>query len=404
MGKTLIVFTCAFVFLSFALLDTTPPLAQETGEGACPCMGSAARSLNPDTNTPLGCAQKGEIAVGLRDRTSADTEGANFLLGGEVGSPVCKPPFKPTLITLASFDASASDDRVILTWSTGAEIDNYGFNILRSASPGGSFLRINPTVIPAMGKSPGGASYTFVDKKVVNGTTYYYRLEDINVHGLITTHNTVSATPMLASRPPASEGTAVTGSTSSSAQSRSVAALKSSSEEESTQSFLFQIMTSSGSQLSVARLKPETESKDRPHKKDFSFTARGMESQVILEWVAKNGDDGYYLWRSEVDEDGTYTQITDFLLPAFDIERSDHGLKFEYSDATVSPGVTYSYKLEAMDVTGKSHFVAQASATPPAVIPPDEPQGQSSPAETEAAKGDEKVSPSGSPTVEEGAK
>jgi hypothetical protein len=260
----------------------------------------------------------------------------------------------------------------LLTWTTGAEIDNYGFNILRGNSPNGPFEQINPTVIPAMGVSPGGATYTFVDTKVSNGTTYYYRLDDIDNHGMVTAHNVVSATPMFASKPPASEDKSAASSNSSPAESPSTSASTSSSEED-TQAFLYQIVTASGSQLSVARLEPGAE--PVAEKKGISFKAKGGEGHIVLEWVARNRDDGYYLWRSEEDEEGAYTQITDFLLPSFDMEHSEQPLKFEYTDASVSPGVTYYYKLEAMDVTGKNHFVAKASATSQSLVESEKREG-----------------------------
>ena len=38
-------------------------------------------------------------------------------------------------MTLASFDAQAMSDHILLTWETVSEVDNSGFNLYRSASP-----------------------------------------------------------------------------------------------------------------------------------------------------------------------------------------------------------------------------------------------------------------------------
>ena len=40
-----------------------------------------------------------------------------------------------------------------------------------------------------------GASYTYTDTDVVKGVTYYYQLEDVDIHGVSAFHGPVSATP-----------------------------------------------------------------------------------------------------------------------------------------------------------------------------------------------------------------
>jgi hypothetical protein len=40
-----------------------------------------------------------------------------------------------------------------------------------------------------------GASYVYTDADVVKGVTYYYKLEDVDIHGVSTFHGPVSATP-----------------------------------------------------------------------------------------------------------------------------------------------------------------------------------------------------------------
>jgi hypothetical protein len=102
---------------------------------------------------------------------------------------------KPTAITLVSFEASASESEVRLTWETAAEIDNEGFNIWRSETADGSYVKLNSSLIPAQGNADTGASYEYADTGVVRGMTYYYKLEDVDLHGVSTFHGPVSATP-----------------------------------------------------------------------------------------------------------------------------------------------------------------------------------------------------------------
>jgi hypothetical protein len=101
----------------------------------------------------------------------------------------------PTAITLASFTAEAGADHVTLAWETGTEVDNAGFNLWRSEAADGPYTRLNETLIPAEGDAVSGASYTFTDADVVKGVTYYYKLEDVDIHGVSTFHGLVSATP-----------------------------------------------------------------------------------------------------------------------------------------------------------------------------------------------------------------
>ena len=100
----------------------------------------------------------------------------------------------PTLIELSSFTATAGLSRVVLAWSTEAEIDNAGFNLYCSESEGGAYSKINGSLIPARGTPTRGASYAFIDADAKNRRTYYYKLEDIDLSGKSTMHGPVSAT------------------------------------------------------------------------------------------------------------------------------------------------------------------------------------------------------------------
>jgi hypothetical protein len=100
----------------------------------------------------------------------------------------------PTLIGLSSFTAAPSDRAVILKWTTASEIDNAGFNIYRAESESGEYVKINASLIPAEGSATQGATYQFIDENVRNRTTYYYKLEDIDLNATSTMHGPVSAT------------------------------------------------------------------------------------------------------------------------------------------------------------------------------------------------------------------
>jgi len=89
----------------------------------------------------------------------------------------------PTAITLSSFTAKAKGGKVMLIWKTKTEIDNIGFNIYRSESENGGYVKINSDIIPAKGNSTHGAVYRFNDKNVQVGKVYWYKLEDVDSGG-----------------------------------------------------------------------------------------------------------------------------------------------------------------------------------------------------------------------------
>jgi hypothetical protein len=104
-------------------------------------------------------------------------------------------PALPTAVELLSFDAEGLDGEVILRWETGSEIDNLGFHVYRAPSGSGPYTRITSEVIPGLGNSPAGAQYSYRDAGLANGTTYYYKLEDIETNGRVEIHGPVSASP-----------------------------------------------------------------------------------------------------------------------------------------------------------------------------------------------------------------
>jgi len=99
----------------------------------------------------------------------------------------CNPP---TAINLSSFYAYLVDDEVQILWSTGAEPNNIGFNIYRSADENGDYLKVNDNLILAEGDAVTGASYSFIDRPAQAGT-YYYKLQDVGIDGQATFHGPI---------------------------------------------------------------------------------------------------------------------------------------------------------------------------------------------------------------------
>ena len=118
-----------------------------------------------------------------------------------------------TEVTLVSFAADALDGAVLLRWETSSELTNLGFNLYRATEEEGPYELVTTRLIPGLGTSMVGASYRYTDSELVNGTTYFYKLEDVETTGITAMHGPVSVMPYAgATEPPTEE--APGGSTS----------------------------------------------------------------------------------------------------------------------------------------------------------------------------------------------
>jgi len=108
----------------------------------------------------------------------------------------------PTRVTLESFSAHYGTDknganRVVLTWKTGGESHNLGFNVYRELN--GNKVRMNPSIIAGSALMMSGAlsrhaakTYAWIDPSAPGSGTIYW-LEDIDVNGTRTMHGPVLA-------------------------------------------------------------------------------------------------------------------------------------------------------------------------------------------------------------------
>jgi len=70
-----------------------------------------------------------------------------------------------------------------ITWKTESELDIIGFNLLRSESEDGPFVKINLDLIPPASDPNVGGDHEYIDRDVVSGVTYFYILESIDRQG-----------------------------------------------------------------------------------------------------------------------------------------------------------------------------------------------------------------------------
>jgi len=99
----------------------------------------------------------------------------------------------PVDVQLAVFTGKTIVGSIQLDWETVSENGNAGFNIYRSLSPDYGFEKINSKLIP----SSGDMKYTFEDRNVEPGKTYYYKLESVNILGITEQYEVLQVTAML---------------------------------------------------------------------------------------------------------------------------------------------------------------------------------------------------------------
>ena len=98
----------------------------------------------------------------------------------------------PLPVQLSSFYSKRNDaGAVVITWSTESELDNAGFNLLRSSSRSGEFTKINAQLIPGAGTTGEKNTYTWTDTGAHPNVVYYYQIEDVSLDGA---HRTLRTT------------------------------------------------------------------------------------------------------------------------------------------------------------------------------------------------------------------
>ncbi|MCY3552119.1 MAG: serine hydrolase [Candidatus Poribacteria bacterium] len=89
----------------------------------------------------------------------------------------------PLPVVLSAFRSERVNAGVIIEWTTESETDNAGFNILRSQTKDGSFVKVNPTLIPGAGTTAERNNYTWTDTTAKPNVAYYYQIEDVSLSG-----------------------------------------------------------------------------------------------------------------------------------------------------------------------------------------------------------------------------
>jgi hypothetical protein len=86
-------------------------------------------------------------------------------------------------VAFSSLSAEVHEVGVILRWHTTHEMDNAGFDVLRSLSRNGDYVKLNKHLIEGQGTSAVPHDYQYIDSGVIAGNTYYYKVESLDLLG-----------------------------------------------------------------------------------------------------------------------------------------------------------------------------------------------------------------------------
>jgi len=87
-------------------------------------------------------------------------------------------------VTLSAFGAiQHMREGIKIFWEAESQLENLGWNIYRSETKDGKFVKINGKFIEGAGTTSNPTKYSFIDKDAEKGKIYYYYLEDISFNG-----------------------------------------------------------------------------------------------------------------------------------------------------------------------------------------------------------------------------
>lgn len=124
------------------------------------------------------------------DKTNVTFSRADFydVTGGPAEllpvTPV-EPPNEIALpVTLSALGAMWHPDGGIrIFWEAESQHENLGWNVYRSETKDGKFVKINGDLIEGTGTTATSMKYHFVDKDIISGKSYFYYLENISFGG-----------------------------------------------------------------------------------------------------------------------------------------------------------------------------------------------------------------------------
>ena len=94
----------------------------------------------------------------------------------------------PLPVSLSKFRPERLDSgEVVIRWVTESELNNAGFNILRTESRNGEFQQVNTELIAGHGTTSERHTYEWKDTTAKPNVVYYYQIQDVSFDGQVQT-------------------------------------------------------------------------------------------------------------------------------------------------------------------------------------------------------------------------
>ena len=95
-------------------------------------------------------------------------------------------------VSLSKFRPERLKDtgQVVIRWVTESELNNAGFNILRSETRDGEFTKINTKLIAGQGTTSERHVYEYADTSAKPNVVYYYQIQDVSLDGQVSNSRT----------------------------------------------------------------------------------------------------------------------------------------------------------------------------------------------------------------------
>ena len=94
----------------------------------------------------------------------------------------------PLPVSLSKFRPERLESgEIVVRWITESELNNAGFNILRSETRNGEFTKINTSLIAGQGTTSERSTYSWMDRSAKPNVVYYYQIQDVSLDGKVQT-------------------------------------------------------------------------------------------------------------------------------------------------------------------------------------------------------------------------